>query len=204
MISDRSIFISGAVLAVLALTAVGWILGGKLLEERTPAGPGLVALPAEVGGPFSLIDHSGKPVTEANFQGTYTLLTFGYRSCPDFCPTTLSTMAQALDRLGNKQALVRPVFLTLDPDRDTAAHLADYVTLFHEDLVALTGTPAQVQETAEAFRVIYKLRKDIDPVDYPVDHSTYTYLMDPDWRLLAVFRHNVTPEAMAEVVAGFL
>ncbi len=188
----------------MALLAVAIILGDKLLQPRTPEGPGLVALPAKIGGPFDLTDHRGQAVTEADFQGSFALLTFGYRSCPDFCPTNLATMAQALDELGAGHDRVAPLFLTLDPERDTAAALADYAPLFHERLTALTGTPDRVAEAAQGFRVIYKLRKDIDPVDYPVDHSTYTYLMDPDWQLLAVFRHSVTPERMAAVIADYL
>ena len=203
MKADRSLFVGAAVLAVLALAATGWILGDRLLDARTPAGPGLVALPAEIGGPFSLTDHRGEAVTAADFRGGFTLLTFGYRSCPDFCPTTLATMSLAMDRLGPRATRVRPVFLSLDPARDTPDALAAYVAHFHPDMVALTGPDAAVRDAARAFRVIYRLRKDVDPVDYPVDHSTYSYLMDPDWRLLAVFRHDVTPETMTEVVEGF-
>ena len=188
----------------MAVIAVAVILAGKLLQARTPEGPGLVALPTEIGGSFALVDHRGKAVTEAAFEGAFALLTFGYRSCPDFCPANLSTMAQALDELGPGQNKVQALFLTLDPERDTVTALADYAPLFHERLIALTGTPAQVAKAAKAFRVIYKLRKDIDPDDYPVDHSTYTYLMDPDWQLLAVFRHSVTPERMAAVIEDFL
>ena len=92
----------------------------------------------------------------------------------------------------------------MDPERDTPAHLADYVPHFHERLTGLTGSKAEIDRVTRAFRVIYTIRKDIDPLDYPVDHSTFTYVMDGDWRLRAVLRHDATPEEMAEALRRFL
>lgn len=194
---DRLVLRAGAVVAVLALAATAWILGSELSQEKTMSGPGLVAVAADQSGPFRLTDHRGESVTQEAFAGRLNLVTFGYSHCPDFCPTTLQTMALALDALGPEGREVGGLFISVDPERDTPAHLADYVPHFHERLTGLTGSKAEIDTVTRAFRVIYTIRKDIDPVDYPVDHSTFIYVMDGDWRLRAVLRHDATPEEMA-------
>ncbi|NJO38952.1 MAG: SCO family protein [Rhizobiales bacterium] len=153
-----------------------------------------------LGGPFALIDQHGRPVTEADFADRPALVYFGYSFCPDICPTTLQTMATALDSQAARAKGVRGVFITVDPARDTVAQLADYVPLFHADLVGLTGKVDAIDEAARAFRVYYKLRQDIDPGSYPVDHSSNVYLMDRGWRLVGVFRHDASAEDMAAAI----
>ena len=116
----------------------------------------------------------------------------------------LLTVANALEQLGPKAARIRPVFISVDPERDTPVHLADYTSGFHARMLGLSGPKEKIDAVTRAFRIYYALRKDVDPENYPVDHSSYSYLMDPDWELVAVFRHDATPGAMAAVLREFL
>ena len=195
---------AATVIAVLALSATGWILTSRLTQEKTPGGVGIVSVPADTRGPFQLIDHKGREASEADFAGEKVLLYFGYTHCPDICPTALQDISLAIDALGPEAGKVRPLFITIDPERDRQEHLADYVPLFHERMVGLTGPKEKVDAVARDFRVYYSLRKDIDPVDYPVDHSSYSYLLDEDWNLLLVFRHDASPETMAAAIRELL
>lgn len=199
MKADRLVFLAGAVLAVFALATTAWILTVELTEEETLAGRGLVVMPASLGGPFELTDHRGEPVTQARFAGHLTLVYFGYSYCPDICPLSLQTVGAAMEELGDDPG-VKGAFITVDPERDHAEHLAGYVPLFHEQLVGLTGSIAEIEPVAKAFRVYFKHRKDVDPDAYPVDHSSYIYLMDQDWRLAAVFRHDATVAEMKAAI----
>ncbi|MCG8355005.1 MAG: SCO family protein, partial [Kiloniellales bacterium] len=133
-----------------------------------------------------------------------TLLYFGYTFCPDFCPAALQTFSATLDQLGEDAGEVQSFFISVDPERDTPEALADYVAHFHEQTRAASGPKDKIDAVARAFRVYYALRKDVDPVDYPVDHSTFGYLMDRDWKLVAVIRHDASPEAIAAAVRQIL
>ncbi len=204
MPSHRALLTFGIAVAVLALGTTAWILGSRLTQEKTPAGESIVSVPADMRGPFDLIDHNGRRTTEADFKGEKVLLYFGYTFCPDICPTSLQDMSAALDLLGSDGEKIRPLFITVDPDRDTQAHMADYVALFHERLTGLTGPKERTDAVARSFRVYHSIRTDIDPVDYPVDHSSYTYLLDEDWNLMLVFRHGTSPEIMAQAIKARL
>ena len=153
---------------------------------------------AAVGGPFRLTDHTGKAVTDADFRGRHLLIYFGYTFCPDVCPTELSAMAAAMDKLGPAAERVQPLFISVDPERDTVAHLAGYVPLFHPRLVGLTGTPEQVAEVARAYRVYAKKAPGGTDEAYLMDHSSFVYLMGPDGKFIAVFPGGTSAEKMAE------
>lgn len=155
---------------------------------------------SEVTGRFSLSDHDGRPVTEATYAGKVRMMTFGYTFCPDICPTTLSTMAAALDMLGPKAAQVAALFVTVDPQRDTAAHLKEYTAAFGPGFVGLTGTQDQVDEAARAFRVRYAIQPPHDPAEpsvYFVDHSAGIYIMDRNGGFVAKLGHRSDPEEVA-------
>ncbi|WP_299618363.1 SCO family protein [Pelagibius sp.] len=156
---------------------------------------------ALIGGPFSLTDHQGTARSEADFRGRYMLIFFGYTYCPDICPTTLSTVTQGLDILAEseaaKAAAVTPVFVSVDPERDTVEALADYVSHFHPAMVAMTGSDEQVKQVAKAYRAFYKKVPTEDGEDYLVDHSAIIYLMGPDGTYLHHFTHVTTAEEMA-------
>jgi cytochrome oxidase Cu insertion factor (SCO1/SenC/PrrC family) len=173
-------------------------------ERLLPAGASSVGR-ALVGGPFALTDQNGKRVTDKDFRGRYTLVFFGFTMCPDVCPSALQVMAAALDKLGAKGQQLTPVFMTVDPERDTPAQLAGYVKSFHPRLVGLTGTPADIEAVTKAYRVYVK--KVSDPkssAGYTFDHSAIIYLMGPDGAYLAHFTHATSPDAMAERLGKLL
>jgi cytochrome oxidase Cu insertion factor (SCO1/SenC/PrrC family) len=152
-----------------------------------------------IGGPFALIDHTGKPRTDADFHGRPMLVYFGFTYCPDICPTDLQAIGLALDKLGEAGERVQPLFITLDPERDTAAHLADYVTMFHPRLIGLTGDTSAIQKAADAYKVYYA-RVALKGDDYTVDHSAFTYLMGSDGAYLGFFPPGTAPDSIAETI----
>jgi protein SCO1/2 len=187
-----------ALIVILVVTLAGAAATVGLLWQGRPgteasAGTGA----ALIGGPFSLTDQHGRRVTEQDFAGRYMLVYFGYTFCPDFCPMSLSTMTEALGRLpAAAAAQVVPVFISVDPERDTVEQLARYAPLFHPRLVALTGTPEEVAAAAKAYRIYYAKGKGEGDA-YAVDHSTFIYLMGPDGRYVGHFGHDATPEEIA-------
>lgn len=169
------------------------------LARPMVASPNAVTLPsgARIGGDFALTDQTGRPVTEASYRGKAMLIFFGFTHCPDVCPTELSTLATAMDQLGPDAARVQPLFITVDPERDTPEKLADYVGLFHPALAGLTGTPAQIAQVAKAYRVYYAKVTPPGASDYLMDHSAFVYLLGPDGALRGMFRPGATPEELA-------
>jgi protein SCO1/2 len=165
---------------------------------------GGVSLPQglALGGPFTLVDQAGRTVTERDYSGQWMLVYFGYSYCPDVCPTELGVMTTALDQLGPQGAQVVPVFITVDPQRDTPEHLADYVSRFHPRLQGLTGTPEQVAEAARRYRVYFAKVQRPEMTDYLMDHSSFVYLVGPDGRVRSLFRPDTAPEAMAAAVTA--
>jgi len=158
-----------------------------------------------IGGPFQLTDQSGKLRSERDFRGHLMLVYFGFTTCPDICPTDLQAIGLAMDRLGADAGDVQPLFITLDPERDTREHLADYVTMFHPRLLGLTGSAEAVRSAADAYRVYYK-RVDFDKGDgyYTVDHSAFIYLMDRDGKYLGFFPPGTSAEKMVEMIRPHL
>jgi protein SCO1/2 len=150
-----------------------------------------------IGGGFHLVDQTGTPVTDATYAGRWRLMYFGYTFCPDVCPTELQTIAAAIDKLGPAGREVVPMFVSVDPARDTPAVMAKYVKLFSNRFVGLTGTPQQIADVAHAFRVYYA-REPAKPGEaYAVDHSSFVYLMDPKGRLAALFNQDTSADDMA-------
>ncbi|WP_424134477.1 SCO family protein [Roseomonas chloroacetimidivorans] len=208
--------------ALLLILALGAIWGGAFLARRPGEGIGAsfarllgnapapsaggVAVPGgvSIGGPFTLVDGDGKTVTQEDLRGKLALIFFGYTFCPDVCPTELQAVAQAMDLLGPQADQVRPVFITVDPERDTPAKVKDYVALFHPSITGLTGTPEQVARAARAWRVYYNKANPSGASDYLMDHSSYTYLMGRDGSLRALFRPGVPPEEMAATIRANL
>jgi protein SCO1/2 len=178
-------------------------LGGA--EMPTPSAGG-VQLPqgTVLGGPFGLTDQAGRPVTERDFAGRWMLVYFGFTHCPDVCPTELGAIAAAIDELGAAGERVVPVFITIDPERDTPEALAEYVPRFHPRMIGLTGTPEQVAEAARRYRVYYAKARSPDHTDYLMDHSGFVYLVGPDGRVRSLFRPNTAPEAIAAAVRSQL
>ncbi|WP_244458788.1 SCO family protein [Roseomonas fluvialis] len=157
-----------------------------------------------LGGPFTLVDQTGRAVTERDFSGRPMLVYFGFTYCPDVCPTELGTIAAALDAMGPLGERVTPVFITIDPERDTPAAMADYVSRFHPRMVGLTGSAEQIAQAARAYRVYYAKVRPRDSTDYLMDHSSFIYFVGPDGRVRSLFRPETTPEAIAAAITSQL
>jgi protein SCO1/2 len=149
-----------------------------------------------IGGPFTLIDQDGKTVTDADFKGNYLLVYFGYTYCPDICPTGLESIAHALDQLGDDADKVQPLYITIDPVRDTPAKLKHYIESFHPEIIGLTGSPAQIAAVTKAYQVYYAKGEKVDEHDYLMDHSSLIYLMGPNGKYITSFPENAEPKAL--------
>jgi cytochrome oxidase Cu insertion factor (SCO1/SenC/PrrC family) len=152
-----------------------------------------------IGGPFTLIDQNGARRTDPDFRGKFMLVYFGFTYCPDVCPTDLQQMGLAVDQLGLVGDAVQPIFITVDPERDTSEHLKEYVTTFHPRFIGLTGDAAAIKEAARAYRVYYA-KVELPKSDYTVDHSAFIYLVGPKGEYLGFF----PPGTSAEIIAGTL
>jgi protein SCO1/2 len=192
------------VLALLVAAATAYMLArfGARQEAPSPTTAGSSQQVA-IGGPFALVDQNGQARTEADLKGRLSLIYFGYTFCPDVCPLALSNMGAAIDALGKKGDAVVPVFVTVDPERDTVARLKEYAQRFHPRLLALTGTPEAVARAAKAYRIYYAKQEGAG-ADYLMDHSSLIYLMDRDGRYLAHFGPNANPQEIAAKIEGYL
>ncbi|MER3353344.1 MAG: SCO family protein [Hoeflea sp. D1-CHI-28] len=171
-------------------------VAGTGSADKTFAEPGSVP----VGGPFTLVDHTGQTVTEADYRGKYLLVFFGFTYCPDVCPTTLAEMARTMDLLGEDAKAVQPLFISVDPERDKPETMAEYVKAFHPSIVGLTGTPEQIAEVAEEYRTAYE-KQPIEGRDgYTMAHQANTYLMSPSSEYLTHFSYGTKPAEMAETI----
>jgi protein SCO1/2 len=188
------------------VTSIMLALGGayffRAIGDREP--PPETRGEAAIRSDFSLIDHNGKRVTEADFLGRWQLVFFGFIYCPDVCPTTLAYLGNVLDQFGGEVERVAPIFITVDPSRDTPQVMADYVQAFHPKLIGLTGSEAEVAAAAQSFRVYYeKMEEGTAPDGYLMAHSGHMYLMTPEGRFEDVFREGdqSAQEMAADVLA---
>jgi protein SCO1/2 len=198
-------------LAGLAAAAVAALLGGtagfvwfgqsedKFAECRAGSVGG-----GQIGGPFTLLDKDGKTVTDKDVLTKPSLVYFGYTFCPDVCPLDMARNAEAVDLLESKGFDVTPVFITVDPERDTPEVVGEFAANLHPRAVGLSGTPEQVKAASQAYKTYYRKQEDGDPDYYLVDHSTFTYLMLPGGEFADFFRRDDTADQMAERVACFL
>jgi protein SCO1 len=153
-----------------------------------------------IGGPFALTDHTGQRRTDAEFRGKLLVIYFGYTFCPDICPADLTWITLALDRLGTAADAVQPIFITVDPERDTVAHLAEYVKAFHPRLLGLTGMPDEIRKVATAYKTYYAKTADTGGTDYAVDHTAFIYLVGKDGQYLGFLPPSTTPARLSEVI----
>lgn len=180
----RLVLLTMTGLAVGALTAVALIPQAR--ERLLPASNVKFWGQASIGGPFTLTDHTGKRVTDKDFRGRYMLIFFGFTFCPDVCPSALQVMSATLDKLGPKAERFVPLFITVDPERDTPQQMALYVQSFHPRLVGLTGTPAEIDAVKKAYRIHTRKREDPkSSAAYTVDHPGQVYVMGPEGRYRA-------------------
>ena len=191
----RTLLIMAAGVAVGTAAALAVFPEARLRLIPSP-GPATTGK-ALVGGPFALTDATGKRVTDQDYRGRYMLVFFGFTSCPDICPAGLQLMAAVLDKLGPKADRVAPIFISVDPERDTPQKLAEYVKNFNPRLVGLTGTPAEVTAVTKAYKVYFqKVPNNERPADYGMDHTSIIYLMDPNGEFVAHFTPSTTVDDM--------
>ena len=203
-----------AFLRFIVLAALGFVLGAAfavfqsrghlpaatVISQTKPTPAPVAAQTAmpgvQVGGAFSLVDHTGKPVTEKSWPGKYKLVFFGFTHCPDTCPATLQKLASVMEHYDAKGDKIVPLFITVDPLRDTAAVLSKYVGGFSPVIVGLTGTEAQIKDVEMAYKIYVAKQPGKMNDDYLEDHSAYIYLMSADDKLLQTFNVDETAEAI--------
>jgi protein SCO1/2 len=193
--------ILGVVAALVVVVAVGlgprlmhWFGPPAVVGETTTTTTSAVA----IGGAFELVNGDGETVTEQDFKGKWMLVYFGYTFCPDVCPTSLGTIAAALDSLDPETVgQITPVFITVDPERDTPDVVGQYVSHFHPAMVGLTGSQEQIDAAVQVYRA-YSKKAPQEEGPYLMDHSSVTYLMNPEGEFVRHFSHGVSPDDMAE------
>jgi len=198
-------------IAVLALVVVAAVLGGSLYFVMS--GPedkyaqcrasSVAGGAATIGGPFTLVDETGATVTDKDVIDQPSLIYFGYTFCPDVCPLDNARNAEAIEILEERGVMVKPVFISIDPDRDTPEVLADFTDNLHDRMIGLTGSAEQVKAASKAYRTFYQKQAGDDEF-YLVDHSTMSYLVFPDEGFTEFFRRDVTPDAMADTLQCFV
>ena len=201
----NALFALGAAIVVLAAAGFSYV---SIMRHLTQEAATRNVTPA-IGGPFTLTDQTGQKVSDSEFRGKLMLVSFGYTYCPDVCPTTLSTISEALDALGPNADGIQPIFVTIDPERDTPEVLADYVQHFYPGFVGLTGSADEIAGITKAYRVYYAKAiphgaQTHGAADYLMDHSTIVYLMDRDGRMLTTMSHTTAPQEMAEKIRQHL
>ena len=196
-----------AAAGALVVLIVGAAIWRFVVDERPlELSPTMVNVQgADIGGPFQLTTHTGERIASDALIDGPTLIYFGYTFCPDVCPVDVEIMAQAVDILAEQGIEVTPVFITVDPERDTPEALADYAEAMHPEMVALTGTPDEIKAAADAYKVFYqKVETPDSAAGYLMNHTSYFYLMTPEQGLTALFRRDVTPESLASDIARVL
>src|SRR6201991_151012 len=178
---------------VVGLVVVLWLLGGLR---------GVTA-PSAIGGPFQLTDQAGQAVTEKNLQGKPTLIFFGFTHCPDVCPTSLFEISEVLRAMGKDADRVNAYFISVDPERDTASAMKDYLSSFDPHLKGLTGNADAVAKVISDYRV-YTRKVPLKDGDYTMDHTALIYLMDRDGKFVAPFNLKRTPEEAAKDLKRYL
>jgi protein SCO1 len=191
--------------------ALAFVLFFSSVAANEPAEPsateliqGLISGHAPVGGPFELTDQAGHRRSDTDFRGKLVVLYFGYTYCPDVCPTELQSISLALDELGVAGEAVQPLFITVDPDRDTPARLAEFVSSFHPRLIGLTGSSAEIRKTAIAYRTFFVKNGATTPRDYSVDHTGFIYLIGKDGYYLGFLPPGSTPDEIAGAIRARL
>jgi cytochrome oxidase Cu insertion factor (SCO1/SenC/PrrC family) len=196
-----------ALIIVASLFCSSSFAGGLAAAEDQPSAAqmmdDLMYGRGTVGGPFTLTDPDGKPRSDSEFRGKLLIVYFGYTYCPDVCPADLMAITQALDALGPLAEGVQPVFITVDPERDTKV-LKEYVSAFHRSLVGLTGSPEEIRKVANAYKAFYVKVPDERGGDYSIDHTGVIYLMGRNGEYLGFMPPQTSPERLTEILRKYL
>lgn len=192
----KRIYILAVAIAGLAVMAM---LGLWMAQDSGSPSTPTTASNISFGGPFTLVDHSGKAVTDRDYDGFYKLIFFGFTNCPSVCPTTLQTVTLTLAELGPMSDRIKPLFISIDPEQDTPKLLSEYVSSFDPRIVGLTGTPQQVAAAAKAFHVYYRKVRDKDGGEQ-IEHTATLYFMAPDGSFLTHIPPEASPHKMADLI----
>ena len=200
MPANRKLIFASAILLVLSFLAI--LIAGLVNKSGSPSAVSGQQTPPIPPAFFALTDENSQPVTQASYHNTFKLIYFGFTYCPDVCPNQLSVIAEALDLLEpNTLPTVTPLLITLDPERDTPETIKTYTDFFHPNLIGLTGTPEQIQQVANRFKVYFaKVADEQSAADYTIDHSSIVFLMGPDNHFLKAFTYRDTPQGIAETI----
>lgn len=200
----RVIAIAAVILA--ALFAGFWLTAGsdssddKFAQCRSGK---IAGGSGQIGGPFELVNSKGETVTDKDVVTGPTLIYFGYTFCPDVCPLDTSRNAEAVDILDERGISVTPVFISIDPERDTPEVVGEFAANLHERMIGLTGSPEQVKAASQAYKTFYKAQPSDDEF-YLVDHSTFSYLVLPEYGFVDFFRRDISAQDMADKIACFV
>jgi cytochrome oxidase Cu insertion factor (SCO1/SenC/PrrC family) len=196
--------------AIAALLMLGLAVGVAYAEDTPPDQAAAAQMMDDlmygrgtVGGPFTLTDHMGRTRSDSEFRGQLMIVYFGYTFCPDVCPADLMAITQALDALGPSAKSIQPIFITVDPERDSKA-LAEYVRAFHMSLIGLTGSPEEIRKIANAYKAFYAKVPGERDGDYAIDHTGVIYLMGRDGEYLGFMPPQTAPEKLTEVLRKYL
>lgn len=200
-VSPKSYAIAAASVAAIGLVAIYAVTMNGVQDRFAACREGVVAGNAQIGGPFTLTDENGARVTDKDVLTGPSLVYFGYTFCPDVCPADTARNAEAVDALEDKGYEVTPVFISVDPTRDTPAVLKEWTDYIHPRLIGLTGTPEDIAAVAKTYRTYYKAPENPEDDYYIVDHMTQTYLMLPDVGFVEFFTRDATPEDIANRAA---
>jgi protein SCO1/2 len=193
MLRRRHVIILGVVFAAALLLA--FVALSPVFERPRVMVSGI----ADVGGPFTLTAHTGERISDEAFRGKFMLVSFGFTHCPDVCPAELQVMTAALDGMGPEGERVQPLFITIDPERDTASHLAQYMSHFHPRFIGLTGSADEIAAVAKSYHVWYE-KVDGDSPDYVMDHTSITYLMGPDGAFVQHFAFGTSADTLSQAL----
>lgn len=198
--SKAAVLVGFAVMAGVVGATAGYVYIDSSNDPYADCRGGQAA--GAIGGPFTLVDTKGATVTDRDVITKPSLVYFGFTYCPDVCPFDNARNAQAIDILADRGIVATPIFITIDPERDTSEVMADYTANMHPSMIGLTGTPEQIKAAAQAYRVLYQ-RRDVEGGDYLMDHSVFTYLVLPEVGFADFFQRSATPEEIADTVACF-
>ncbi len=190
----------------LRLAALSALMFCAFPAWAEPPAAGETVEASEIVSRYLLMDTKGRAVTNEDFPGRFQLISFGYTFCPDICPTTLAEMSLVMDKLGERSARLQPIFVTVDPERDTPEVLDRYTHFFHPAIIGLTGSPELVRRVADHFKVRYEKHREpgAEPGKYSVDHSAGMYLLGPDGRFLVKFAYATPPQEIATRISALM
>lgn len=197
---QQSFFILVGVLLMVLASVVGYALMPPAPSSSADTSIRATAGIEGLGGSWTLTDHDGKTVTDKDVTGTYRLMFFGFTYCPDVCPTELKRLAIVLDMLGDDAPKIQPLFVTVDPERDTPAVLKEYLARFDTRVTGLTGTIPQIEHMEKIFKVYSAKTENEEYTEYMVNHSALLYFIGPDDKVIHLFHSNDAPEAMATFI----